>query len=64
MRVYLFFNVFTVPGVLGQGFGHTRVRLPEGQQLTQDVVMGVEAQVKRDEGYSMFMVTNIVQIDA
>jgi len=63
-RVYLFFNVFTVPGVNGQGFGHTRVSPPARKPLTHDVVLGVEKQVKRNQGYTMFVVTNIVQIDA
>ena len=63
MRVFLFFNTYTVRGI-GLGNGHMRIVLPDGVELTHEVIMDIERQTKERHGYDTFIITGSMELDA
>lgn len=62
MRIFLMFNEFSSRA--GAGRGHVRITLREGQKLTQEVVLEVERQAKKANGYDMFVITGWQELEA
>jgi hypothetical protein len=63
MRVFLFFNVFSIPGQ-GVGNGHVRITVPEGVKITHELVLSVERQCMASGTYASFVVTGWQELEA
>lgn len=63
MRIFLMFNEFSDQyGRVGRG--HVRITLKLDQKMTEDVVLHVEREAKKTNGYPMFVITGWQELEA